>query len=124
MNAPEPMHRLELRIAYLLRYGVIIAGVSMFIGWAWSLAAHGDTLQTFQIYRPVSLFETWRAAHASADWGTLITTAGLGLLVLLPVVRVLLTGVLFAKQGDRVLAVVAFLVLAILLGSFSLGIDL
>ncbi|RYZ97334.1 MAG: DUF1634 domain-containing protein [Proteobacteria bacterium] len=124
MNAPEPMHRLELRIAYLLRYGVIIAGLFMFVGWGLSLYTHGDTLANFQIYRQVSLFDNWRAAQAAADWGTLIAIVGLGLLVLLPVVRVLLTGVLFAKQGDRVLAVLAFLVLAILIGSFSLGIDL
>jgi uncharacterized membrane protein len=124
MSNENTLHRLELRIAYLLRYGVMLAGAFMVAGWAWSLVTHGDRLGTFRVYAPVSLPVTWSQAWLAGDWGTIIALTGLGILVLLPVVRVLLTGVLFIKQGDRVLAILAFLVFAVLVMSFTLGIDL
>lgn len=123
-NEENKMHRLELQIAYLLRYGVILAGLFLFVGWMLSLFAHGDQIASFRYYAPVSLLVHWREAWSGGDWGTIIALAGLGLLVLLPVLRVLFTGVLFIKQGDRVLGFLAFLVFAILVMSFSLGIDL
>jgi uncharacterized membrane protein len=124
MSQENALQRLELRIAYLLRYGVILAGAFMVVGWALSLLTHGDRLGSFRAYAPVSLPVTWSQAWMDGDWGTVTALAGLGILVLLPVVRVLLTGVLFLKQGDRVLALLAFLVFGVLVASFSLGIDL
>lgn len=124
MNNESPLHQLELKIAYLLRYGVMLAGALMITGWGLSLATHGDKLGTFRTYAPQHLAATWQDASLAHDWGTLLALAGLGILVMLPVLRVLLTGVLFIKQGDRVLALLAFLVFGVLLASFSLGIDL
>ena len=125
MNTQEAsLHRLELKIAYLLRYGVIAAGILMAVGWALSLYTHGERLGQFKAYAPQGLAHTLRAAKEGGDAGTLVALAGLALLVLLPVARVLLTGVLFLRQGDQKLAALAFLVLAVLVLSFALGIEL
>lgn len=124
MKQEDSLHALELRISYLLRYGVLLAGLFLFIGWMVSLVTHGDLLSTFSVYTPVSLPETTRIALAANDWGKLTALFGLGLLVTLPVVRVLLTGFLFLKEKDYLLAVLAFVVFAVLIASFSLGIEL
>jgi uncharacterized membrane protein len=118
------LHELELKISYLLRYGVLLAGFFLFIGWLWMLAQHGDVIGNFQQYQQVSLMQTIHLAWISYDLSTLIAYFGLALLVLLPVVRVVLTGVLFMVQRDYVLGLMAFAVFAVLAASFCLGIDL
>ena len=48
---------------------------------------------------------------------------GLALLVMLPVARVLLTGILFFVQKDKVLGWIALAVFVVLVASFSLGVE-
>ncbi|QDK45765.1 DUF1634 domain-containing protein [Bdellovibrio sp. ZAP7] len=118
------LHDLELKISKMLRSGVYVAGMLLLIGWLWQLFNSGDTLDNFTTYESRSLFETIHWAVVMHDRPLLISLAGLVVLVLLPITRVFLTGVLFVKQKDRVLAVMAFAVFACLVASFFLGIDL
>ncbi|RYZ49861.1 MAG: DUF1634 domain-containing protein, partial [Proteobacteria bacterium] len=57
-------------------------------------------------------------------YGILLSIGGLGILVLLPILRVMLTAYLFIKQRDHYLAAMAIFVFAVLLGSFFLGIEI
>ncbi len=120
----QVLHDLELKISKMLRSGVYIAGMLLMVGWLWQLYLNGDTLGDFKTYESRSLVETIHWAVVMHDRPILISMAGLVVLVLLPITRVFLTGVLFVKQKDRVLAVMAFAVFTCLVASFFLGIDL
>ncbi|MDG0816392.1 DUF1634 domain-containing protein [Bdellovibrio svalbardensis] len=122
--AQEALHKLELTISHLLRIGVLLAGMFLLIGWLWLWFANGSLLGSFTVYESKSLFETIHWALLTNDRPMVISILGLILLVCLPVVRVFLTGVLFVKQKDFRLAIMAFLVFVALVASFVLGIDL
>lgn len=120
----QELHDLELTISKLLRSGVLISGVLLAIGWLWLLATQGDVLAHFNTYQPTSFYESFQWALINHNQAMIISLVGLALLVLLPIARVFMTGVLFLKQKDFVLAVMAFLVFVCLIGSFLLGVDL
>ena len=54
--------------------------------------------------------------------GTQVVTAGIGLFVLLPILRVLMMLTIFLKQRDYQFAVVAALVLLTIFAGFAIGI--
>ncbi|UYL07904.1 DUF1634 domain-containing protein [Bdellovibrio sp. SKB1291214] len=120
----QALHDLELKISKMLRSGVYISGALMSIGWIWQWIVEGDTLATFQTYEQKSLYETLHWAVVMQNRPLIISIAGLAVLVLLPITRVFLTGILFVKQKDRILALMAFAVFFCLVASFFLGIDL
>jgi uncharacterized membrane protein len=120
----QALHNLELKISKMLRSDVYISGMLLLVGWLWQLYNSGDTLASFQTYESRTLMETIHWAVVMQDRPLLISIAGLVVLVLLPITRVFLTGVLFVKQKDKVLAIMAFAVFTCLVASFFLGIDL
>ncbi|MGE5086709.1 MAG: DUF1634 domain-containing protein [Bacillota bacterium] len=128
MNGPseqnQSLHELELTISKLLRLGVMAAGIFLAVGWIWLLFNNGDLLASFVNYEPHSFFETIQWSLINQDKAMLISLVGLALLVLLPIARVFMTGVLFIKQKDFILAGMAFAVFVCLIGSFILGVDL
>lgn len=115
---------LELKISKLLRIGVIAAGSLMLLGWISFLDFSQNPLIAFQSYKDESLVESLQTSLQNHDWGLLIAYAGLMILISLPLLRVLMTGILFVKQKEKILAGIAFFVFAILIISFSLGIEL
>ncbi len=119
----DSMHRLELQISQLLRQGVMLSGVFLLIGWVWMLVTQGDVLMNFQSYTPQSLMESVHWAIVMGNKGLLIAYTGLALLVALPVVRVFLTGFLFIRQKEYVLATMAYSVFFFLVVSVLLGIE-
>ncbi|MBO9665333.1 MAG: DUF1634 domain-containing protein [Bdellovibrio sp.] len=120
----EELHDLELIISKLLRVGVLCAGIFLLLGWLWLWYNNGDVLSSFTTYEPRGFFETIHWALLTQDRAMLVSMVGLAVLVLLPIARVFLTGVLFVKQKDFMLALMAFAVFACLIASFLLGIDL
>ncbi|HWU43310.1 MAG TPA: DUF1634 domain-containing protein [Bdellovibrio sp.] len=120
----EALEQLEYIISQLLRIGVLLAGVMLLVGWLWLWFNNGSLLESFTVYEPKSFLETVHWALISNDRPMIISLLGLVLLVSLPIVRVLLTGVLFLRQKDFPLACMAFLVFAALITSVLLGIDL
>ncbi len=118
----NPM-KLELRISKLLRAGVLVAGLFMFIGWMAQLSADPHPFAAFAQYRRVPLMDSLENAYITGNWGMLTSYAGLFLLVGLPSVRVLLTAILFLRQKEYRLAAIALFVLLALILSFSLGIE-
>jgi len=120
----DNLHSLELKISKLLRWGVLMAGALMAIGWLSFLDFSQNPLLAFHDYKNESLQQSLQSAIDSHQWGLLIAYAGLTLLISLPLLRVLMTAILFIKQKEKVLAIIAFFVFAILILSFSLGIEL
>ncbi len=120
----EDLHVLELKIAKFLRLGVLVAGALLLVGWIGMISTHSDGLSGFHAYQEASLRELWNQALATKRWPVLTSYVGLGCLISLPVIRVLLTSILFFRQHEKVLGGIALLVLLLLLFSFSQGIDL
>ncbi|KYG61103.1 DUF1634 domain-containing protein [Bdellovibrio bacteriovorus] len=125
VNSEEKtLNRLEYRISQLLRSGVLFAGIFLLVGWLWMWWKGEQSLSSLTEYQPTSLFENLQWALLMQDRAMLISYTGLIILVSLPVVRVFLTGILFIKQKENKLALMAFAVFVVLIGSFFLGIDL
>jgi uncharacterized membrane protein len=98
------MTRLEWHLAALLQYGTAIASSVMGVGLLWAFIDHGSD-------PPASARST----------PMLIVTAGIALLILLPVVRVAWMLCFYLRQRDyRFSAITAFILLVIALG-FILG---
>ncbi|MBC7371727.1 MAG: DUF1634 domain-containing protein [Bdellovibrionaceae bacterium] len=115
---------LEYRISKLLRYGVMLAGALMFVGWMSMLDFTQNPLLAFHDYREVTFVHSIGYAWRDKVWGLLTAYAGLILLISLPLSRVLMTAILFWRQKERLLSGIAFFVFAALIISFSLGIEL
>ena len=78
----------------------------------------------FTDYHFVSLFDSVKECISSGRYALLVTYFGLALLVLLPVARVLLTGIFLLAQKERILGYIAIFVFVALVVSFSLGINI
>ncbi|WP_374073361.1 DUF1634 domain-containing protein [Bdellovibrio bacteriovorus] len=120
----ESLNQLEYRISQFLRGGVLFAGLLLLVGWLWMLVNNREALSTFDEYHPQSLAESLQWALIMNDRALMMSFFGLVVLVSLPVIRVLMTGVLFMKQKEYRLALMAFVVFSALVASFFLGIDL
>lgn len=120
----DALHELELKISHFLRGGVILSGLLLLVAWLWILFEKGDVLSTFATYHPQPLWESIQWALVMNDRAYLFSLLGLGILVLMPIIRVLMTGFLFLKQKEYRLAIMAFAVFGALVASFTLGIEL
>lgn len=115
---------LELKISQFLRRGVLLAGLLMLVGWVKMLLKHSTPLTAFSTYHTQTLWESLQWAFIMDDSAVILVYSGLFILVTLPIFRVLMAGVLFAKRKERILSAMAFLVLSALIASFFLGVDL
>lgn len=125
----DDLHRMELQVSKFLRYGVVVAGVTMLVGWSLSLfkphvAWNENPFINLETFHAVSMSEQISQAVTRHDYSILISYLGLAALVGLPVIRVFLTAVLFFKQKEKVLAYIALFVLSALLISMGLGFEL
>ncbi len=112
---------LELFIAKFLRYGVLLAGGLMFIGWMMQIDFQHDTFAAFKQYQHLPLTQALDAAFANHAYGLLVAYLGLFVLIALPILRVGLTAIVFIIEKDYALAACAALVLSGLALSFALG---
>jgi len=117
----EKMYDLELTIAKVLRYGVLLAGFVILVGWTMQIHGAEDPFAAFQKYTEHPLKEELRTLIWNRNWGLLTCYFGLTLLILLPFARVLMTAILFLRQREYIMATIAAIVMAGLLLSISLG---
>jgi uncharacterized membrane protein len=123
-NKLEELENLELKIAKLLRYGVIFAGILIFVGWMLQIQFTSNPFVGFHDYHGLSLLESFDTAFATQNWAQLISYAGLFVLISLPILRVLMTAILFVRQNDPIMASLAFFVFVTILVSCALGLEL
>jgi uncharacterized membrane protein len=116
--------RLERHIATFLRVGVIAAGVLLLIGWLLDIQFDKNPFLRFNLYAPLPFVEGFKLALQSRAWGLVFSYVGLVALISLPVIRVLMTALVFFKQRDYILSGIAVFVLIALIGSMLLGIEL
>ncbi len=115
---------LELKIAKILRIGILISGIVMLVGWILNAASGGSSLSTFKDYDHLELSAQLLIAYKNHQWGILISFFGLTLLVLLPLLRVFLTAILFFVQKEIRMGFIATFVFLSLITSFFLGVKL
>lgn len=116
--------QVETIIGNLLRGGVILAAVVVFIGGVFYLFRYGPAYPDYRVFRgePTDL----RTVHGILTDALSLHSRGLiqlGLLLLIatPVARVAFSIYAFLRQGDRTYVVVTLLVLTILLYSLLGG---
>jgi uncharacterized membrane protein len=111
------VHQAEILISQVLRGGVVLSALIIGIGMVGVLVRHGNL--TSAMAAPDSLAAVWQGIQA----GNPVAVVMAGLLVLLatPVLRVAVSVVAFALEGDFRYVVITSLVLLILLASFALG---
>lgn len=122
MKDDQKTYDLELLIAKFLRWGVVFCGILIFVGWILNLKWDANVFYIYRDYDPIPFRDLVGLYVRSGNIGGLIAFSGLAALVSLPLLRVFLTGILFLKQKERALALIAFLVLALLIISFLLGV--
>ena len=115
------LERMELKISSFLRWGVFLCGAVIGIGWILAFKSANDPFKNLQTYHQISLINHLEIAFMLEEWGRLLSFMGLGLLILLPVMRVFLSIILFLKQNEKTMALIGAMVLIGLLVSFSLG---
>ena len=115
---------LELFIAKFLRYGVLCAGLLIFVGWMSQIDFHHNIFANFEHYQSVHLIETLHGLIAQKAWGLLTAYVGLVVLIALPITRVALVAFVFLAERDTTLALCALIVLLGLALSFVLGYEI
>jgi uncharacterized membrane protein len=124
----EELVTLEMKISRFLRAGVLVAGVTMLIGWGWAvIESHAgwsdNPYAVFQTYHESPLGQELREAVQNRSWPVLISYLGLVMLISLPITRVFLTMVLFFRQKEKTLGFIALFVLFALIVSMLLGLE-
>lgn len=120
----DRIEALELKIAKLLRIGVIVSGILMATGWLFTFSWNANPFVNYETYDQIAFLELWHFHLSRGNWGAIISYAGLVGLIALPVLRVLFTAFLFMRNKERLLAALAMVVFLCLLLSMVLGIEL
>lgn len=118
------LEALELFIAKFLRYGVLIAGAVIFLGWMSQINFHRNVFEEFHVYQHMPLGDTLSFLWLQQSYGLLLAYVGLILLISLPLLRVVMTAGLFLIEKDYLMAVCALLVLGGLALSIALGFEI
>lgn len=113
----------EIKISKFLRFGVYVTAVCFAASLIFRFALYPNYQFDLTKYNGESLMQHWRFAATHGYWGVMIAYIGFGVLVSLPILRVLFTALLFLKTRDYILGGVAVLVFLILICSFLLGVN-
>jgi uncharacterized membrane protein len=115
------VRRMERWLGGMLASGVWLSVALVTAGVA--LALRRGDVPAAALLRPTGRVTSpaWLLADLAAGGGTGLIVLGLFVLIATPVLRVAASAGLFARQGDRLYAVITTVVLALLLGSFLLG---
>jgi uncharacterized membrane protein len=107
-------------VSILLRAGVIIAAIVVLAGGLMYLSQHGTERSNYRQFQ--GLPDNLRSMsgvvkNALAFHSEAVIQLGLLLLILTPIVRVALSAVSFAREGDRMYVMITLIVLAVLVSS-------
>lgn len=119
-NAGLSEKRMAFIIGYILRIGVICAGVLVLAGGIIFLMIHAKTVVDFRVFdRGAGMFPGIRdiTRYAAALDGVSLIQAGILVLIATPVLRVIFSLLSFVIQKDRIYSVFSAVVLLNLLFS-------
>jgi uncharacterized membrane protein len=107
-------------VGVLLRAGVTIAAIVVLAGGLTYLMQHGGQRPNYhQFQRLPDNLQSMRVVvkNTLAFHSEAVIQLGLLLLILTPILRVALSAVSFAREGDRMYVMIALIVLAVLVSS-------
>jgi uncharacterized membrane protein len=124
--ASDPLtdERIELSLGNLLRYGVLLAATTVFLGGVIYLWRHAGEPVDYRAFRgePANLRSPIAIVRDSVDFrGRSLIQLGLLLLIGTPVARVVFSAVSFARQRDFLYVTFTLIVLAVLIYSLFLA---
>ncbi|MCC7144954.1 MAG: DUF1634 domain-containing protein [Phycisphaeraceae bacterium] len=128
LTADERVRRMELMLFYLLRIGLTLSFALLVFGTVLTLVHHPDYLNSTQALAqltepgadfPHTVTDVWNGLWAGQ--GRSFSIAGLLLLILTPVLRVVVSAGTFVRNRDWFFALITTLVFLVLLTSFWLG---
>jgi uncharacterized membrane protein len=114
----------EIFLGKLLRWGVLLAALVVFVGGVWFLAKAYDMPHNYRTFRgePAELRSVPQIAHQAMQLSPLgLIQFGLLLLIATPVARVLFSVLGFALERDWMYVVITLLVLALLVFTLTSG---
>jgi uncharacterized membrane protein len=114
--------KVELFLGRLLRTGVLLAAIVVFVGGVWFVAQSRDEIPNYRSFRgePTELKHIPKIVHQAFSMRPLgIIQLGLLLLIATPVARVFFSVVGFGIERDWMYVVITLMVLALLI--YSLG---
>lgn len=114
----------EIFLGKLLRWGVLLAALVVFVGGVWFLAESYDVPQNYRTFRgePADLRAVPQIVHQAIALRPLgLIQFGLLLLIATPVARVLFSVLGFALERDWMYVVLTLLVLALLVYTLTSG---
>ena len=88
------------------------------------LFKNGESFEVFKNYTEISFKQTLLIALEKKDYASLISFTGLITLISLPLLRIFFTIILFLKQKEFILSMLALSVFLALIASFFLGLEL
>lgn len=112
---------LELFVAKLLRRGVLIAGLLILVGWMLQISFKDNVFTNYHEYHAAPLLFTLHEFVSQKAYSKLIAYFGLAVLISLPILRVIMTGIIFLKQKNFRMAGLVAIVLIGLTISLCLG---
>lgn len=107
---------IERKISIAMRIGVSIAALFMIIGFLLLLVTNNNSINT---YNSIDFIELIKNLTNFNPYSFMML--GIFLLILTPVLRVLLSIILFIKEKDKLYTLITFFVLLILIISFIVG---
>ena len=107
---------IEKNIGIAMRVGVIIASAFMLFGFVLLLIFWEQNFASFEVFSLDKVFEGLLSLNPYS-----FMYLGLLLLILTPVLRVVTSIILFAKERDKLYTAITILVLLILIASFFVG---
>jgi uncharacterized membrane protein len=114
----------EIFLGKLLRWGVLLAALVVFVGGVWFLAESYDVPENYRNFRgePAELRAVSQIAHQAMALRPLgLIQFGLLLLIATPVARVLFSVLGFALERDWMYVLLTLLVLALLVYTLTSG---
>ena len=120
MTDARPATRLALVLALVLRGGVAISAALFALGMLLVALDHEpfDPSRFAHFVSPGRTGPPWPMLSNPSD---VLLHAGLAVLLLLPVARLAIAGVVFAKERDRLFSAISFIVLALVVLSTALA---
>lgn len=112
----------EASISKVLRWGVLMALLFLIVGMIWQIAtAERIAIESYSQYTPTPPFEVWNQLSGSGLTSQSFLYLGLITLLLLPLLRVILTAILFYWRREWMMALAATFVTVALIVGFALG---
>jgi uncharacterized membrane protein len=116
--------RVEMFLGRLLRWGVLLAALVVFVGGVWFVASSYEVPQDYRVFRgePVELRAVPQIVQkAVALYPLGLIQLGLLLLIATPVARVVFSVLGFALERDWMYVVITLLVLGLLIYTLTSG---